>query len=84
MFQRFTSTRLISTDAECQGMRPGQWVTLTSGARGQYLGTTRAGVTVIRWQSGRFASTSSGGTTPQDDARNNRPLRQYAKRYGAK
>jgi hypothetical protein len=73
MFQRFTATVIADTEDQFRTLRPGQWFRTSSGARGQFLGITAAGVIVNRWQSGRFASTASGGTTPQDDARNNRP-----------
>lgn len=81
MFQRFQSSRLIFSDACLRALRPGQWVHNASASRGQYLGTTRAGVVVIRWQAGKF---SKQGASPQTDAKQNRTLRQYAKTYGAK
>ncbi len=81
MFQRFQPSRLIFTDTDLQSLRPGQWVRNTAGARGQYLGTTAAGVVVIRWQNGKFGTQ---GNTPQTDARQNGTLRKYAKTYNAR
>ena len=81
MFQRFQSTRLIFTETDFASMRPGQWVKNTAGARGQYLGTTAAGVVVIRWQHGKFGTQ---GANVRTDARQNGTLRRYAKVYGSR
>ncbi len=81
MFQRFQSTRLIANESELSTCRPGQWVKLQSGARGQYMGTTAQGVIVVRWQRVKFGTQ---GATPQTDARQNGTLRTYAKTYGAR
>ena len=80
MFQRFQSTRLILTENELADCRPGQWVRLTNGARGQYLGTTTQGVIVVRWQRIKFGTQ---GKDQRTDARQNGILRQYARTYGA-
>lgn len=55
----------------------GQWIRdNATGSRGQFLGVTTAGTVVIRWQKdGNFA---------RRDAKANKPLRTYAKIYGAK
>ena len=50
----------------------GQWITLPSGARGQYLGETHAGP-VINWVRDKFT---------QQHAKANKALRQYARVYG--
>lgn len=72
----FVSTVRIVTESQFDGMKPGQWVMFDSGVRGQYLGTTRAGVRAIRYQKdGKFTKV---------DARANKPLRAYAKIYGSK
>lgn len=81
MFQRFTQTRLIANESELSTCRPGQWVKLQSGARGQYLGTTQQGVIVIRWQRELFGKQGADNRT---DARQNAILRQYARTYGAR
>ncbi len=81
MNRLFTAAVPFTGNAQAATLRPGQWVYLESGARGQFLGVTRAGVTVIRWQHGKFGTQ---GATPQTDARQNRTLRTYAKVYGAR
>lgn len=73
---RYTSTKRI-IGYNFHGLQPGQWVSLDN-TRGQYLGTTRAGSEVIRWQQ------SDGPSFSKRDAQANKPLRQFAKRYGAK
>lgn len=59
------------------GLQAGQWVRVDQ-ARGQYLGTTRAGAHVIRWQQ------ADSDKFSMRDAKANKPLRQYAKLYAAK
>lgn len=73
---QFQNTRRV-IGYNFSGIQPGQWVALDD-QRGQYLGTTSAGTVVIRWQqqdAPRFA---------KRDAQANKPLRAYAKRYGAR
>jgi hypothetical protein len=55
----------------------GQWVQdNATGSRGQFLGVTARGTVIVRWQrDGNFA---------RRDAKANKPLRDYAKIYGAK
>lgn len=81
MRQLFTASQLFTSNEAAATMRPGQWVHTEYGARGQFLGVTRAGVTVIRWQSGKFGTQ---GATQQTDARQNGTLRTYAKVYGSR
>ena len=81
MRQRFTAAVLFTGHAQAATLRPGQWIYLESGARGQFLGVTSTGVTVTRWQSGKFGTQ---GATPQTDARQNATLRKYAKVYGSR
>lgn len=72
----YKPTMLVSTTAAMHTLRAGQWIVTDMGQRGQYLGTTAAGTTVIRWQQrNRFTKV---------DARANKPLRQFAKVYGSK
>ncbi len=66
---RFTQTRVLATVAQLHSLQPGQWIQFVDGPRGQYLGTTAAGVECIRWQNGKFG---------KQNAKQNRPLRQYA------
>lgn len=71
---QFTITRVIPSIVHLHGLQPGQWVQFPDGPRGQYLGTTSAGVECIRWQNGKFTKVN---------AKQNRPLRQYAKLCGS-
>lgn len=73
----FQTTRRIH-GYNFSGLKPGQWISLDDGSRGQYLGTTRAGSVVVRWQQ------SDGPKFAKRDAQANKPLRAFAKRYGAK
>lgn len=73
---QFKQTRRI-VGYNFNGIQPGQWVALDD-QRGQYLGTTRAGTVVIRWQQ------QDAPSFGKRDAKANKPLRQYAKQYGAK
>lgn len=73
---QFKNTHRV-TGYNFAGIQPGQWVSLDD-QRGQYLGTTAAGSHVIRWQQ------ADGKTFSKRDAKNNKPLRAYAKTYGAK
>jgi len=57
-------------------MQVGQWFRWNNGSRGQYMGTTAAGVDVVRMQAAKFGKA-------QDCARN-KLQRQYAKLHGAK
>lgn len=73
---QYKPTMLVSTSASLNTLRAGQWIVTDMGQRGQYLGTTAAGTTVIRWQQAeQFRKV---------DARANKPLRQFAKVYGSK
>lgn len=74
---QFKQTRTV-IGYNFNGIQPGQWVRLEDGTRGQYLGTTAAGSVVVRWQqqdAPKFA---------KRDAQANKPLRAFAKRYGAR
>ena len=72
---QFIKTQFIADVSMLRNMKPGQWVQFDSGNRGQYMGTTLAGVDVVRYQKqGNFARV---------DAKANKPLREYAKLYGA-
>jgi hypothetical protein len=67
---------LIHADGINGGIKPGQWVADSTGIRGQYLGKTRAGTIVIRWQNGKFGSRA--------DTRSNHLLREFAKVNGSR
>ena len=69
MIGQFTKTILVSSIGDFSRIKIGQWVETEMGQRGQYLGQSKAGVTVIRWQSGKF---------DKSDAFNNAHLRRFA------
>lgn len=66
---RFINTVLVSSIGDFSRVKVGQWVQTETGSRGQYLGKTQAGVTVIRWESEKFNKRS---------AYNNAHLRRFA------
>lgn len=70
---RFINTVLVSSIGDFSRVKVGQWVQTETGSRGQYLGKTEAGVTVIRWQQGKFCSVN------KSDVFNNKWLRLFAK-----
>lgn len=74
--QKYQPTIRIFSDSEFGKLKAGQWIVNSAGSRGQYLGITRQGVVVIRWQPGIFGA--------KRDTRNNANLRRYAKDYGSK
>lgn len=76
MQKRYTSTVRVFSDACFAALKPGQWVSMQGGARGQYLGTTARGVIVVRYQPDTFGK--------RRDCTNNRALRTYAKDYGSR
>lgn len=58
-------------------IKPGQWVSdINCGIRGQYLGKTKSGAIVIRWQNNKFGSKA--------DCKSNNLLREFAKVNGSK
>jgi hypothetical protein len=67
---QYTKTILVSSIGEFSGIKPGQWVQIETGSRGQYLGKSRAGVDVIRWENSKFDARS---------AVQNKHLRNFAK-----
>ena len=54
----------------------GQWVMLDGDIKGQYLGTTKAGTVVMRYQHNKFGKL--------EDCRSNWALRQFALINGSK
>lgn len=70
---QFKSTVLVSSIDSFDGIKIGQWIVTEMGQRGQYLGKTQAGVTVVRWQNGKFCSIN------KSDVYNNKWLRKFAK-----
>lgn len=72
---KFKSTVIVK-DYDFRGIQPGQWVKVSGqDIRGQYLGTTARGTEIVRWQNDNFARV---------DAKANKPLREFAKLYGAR
>lgn len=72
---KFVKTQLFTGT---ESPKIGQWVKTELGQRGQYLGLTRSGTLVIRWQH------SDASKFSKRDAVNNKHLRAFAKTYGAK
>lgn len=66
----------IFSELQFDSMHPGQWFRWNNGARGQWLGKTRAGVDAVRYQSDKFGKVS--------DTKRNQLVRAWAKRNGAK
>lgn len=73
----FKRTLLVSSVAGFTGIKPGQWIQIETGSRGQYMGTTSSGAAVVRWQQGN-------AKFDRKDAMNNKHLRNFAKVYGSK
>lgn len=76
---KYTKTVTVPFADNLESLKIGQWfrVQTLGNMRGQYLGKTRAGVYVVRWQNESAKFTES-------DARANKSLRQFAKVYGSK
>lgn len=69
---KYQPTMLVSSIGNFEGIKPGQWVQIETGSRGQFLGHTKTGAVVIRWQNGKFCQTN------HNDVFNNRWLRKFA------
>jgi hypothetical protein len=73
---QYQKTLQISYVGEFPSLRIGQWFQFTETAqRGQYLGKTRFGTIVVRWQQRRVFR--------KPDARGNKQLRAFAKTNGS-
>jgi hypothetical protein len=74
---KYTTTRFV-TAASLQSDPPkiGQWVLIDGAIRGQYLGRTKTGAVVVRYQNGKFGSLA--------DTLSNHYLRQFAVVNGSK
>ena len=76
--QKFEKIKGISSfDNIPSTAKPGQWYIDGQSTRGQYLGRTSAGVTVINYK--RFT-----GQIDQPHMLANKALRGFAKRYGSR
>lgn len=73
---KYVKTITIFSELQFDSMQVGQWFKWHNGARGQWLGKTRAGVDYVRYQSGKFGSKS--------DCAHNALKRFSAKLHGAK
>ena len=71
----YQPTKLIINQTQFETIKPGQWISIDGQTRGQFLGKTKAGVIVIRYQSGNFGA--------KKDTQSNHLLRQYAIINGA-
>lgn len=73
---RFQNTKFVTLQSlENNPPKIGNWVLIDGVTRGQYLGKTKAGVIVVRYQNGKFGSKA--------DTKSNHYLRQFAKVNGA-
>jgi len=75
---KYTKTQTVSKEQQFTNMKPGQWFRWSGagGARGQYLGLTRSGMIVCRYQQGKFGKAS--------DLQRNKLQRQFAVQQGSK
>ncbi len=74
---KYTCTKLVSlASLETNPPKAGQWVLIDGAIKGQYLGRTKAGVVVVRYQNGKFGSIA--------DTQSNHLLRRFALVNGAK
>ena len=73
---KYAKTITIFSDLQFDSMKPGQWFQWHNGARGQWLGKTRAGVDAVRYQGGKFGKLA--------DTTRNKLVRKWAKLHGAK
>ena len=73
---KYAKTITIFSELQFDSMHPGQWFKWNNGARGQWLGKTRAGVDAVRYQADKFGKVS--------DTKRNHLVRAWAKRNGSK
>lgn len=71
----YAKTIFVSSISSLDNLKIGQWFQNEQNQRGQYLGKTNAGVSVVRWQNGKMQTR---------DVKANKPLRAFAKIYGSK
>lgn len=75
---KYQKTVTVYDLLQFDSLTPGQWIRWNNGAKGQWLGKTRSGVDVVRYQ-------------PEDrkwgqpvDCKRSAMLRKYAKSHGSK
>lgn len=74
---RYVKTVTIHNVQGFDGLKPGQWFCWANGgSRGQYMGTSRAGVDYVRHQQGKWGK--------KTDTQRAKLMRDSAKRHGAK
>ena len=73
---KYVKTITIFSELQFDSFKPGQWFQWHNGARGQWLGKTRAGVDAVRYQGGKFGKLA--------DTTRNKLVRKWAKQHGAK
>ncbi len=74
---KYVSTKFVTlASLETNPPKVGNWVMIDGAIRGQYLGKTKAGTIVVRYQNGKFGKLA--------DTKSNHYLRQFAKVNGAK
>jgi hypothetical protein len=74
---KYVKTRIIDTTTLQQNPpKIGQWVLIDGAIRGQYLGRTKTGAIVVRYQIGKFGDLA--------DTKSNHYLRMFAKVNGSK
>ena len=74
---KYAATKFVTTAGlQNNPPKPGQWVLIDGTIRGQYLGRTKTGAIVVRYQNGKFGSRA--------DTKSNHYLRQFAKVNGSK
>ena len=77
---RYTKTVVVYSPLCFDALKPGQWFQWAgadgNGSRGQWLGKTKAGADVVRYQSGKFGKFA--------DTKRNKLMRQWAKQNGSK
>lgn len=74
---KYLKTQFVNaTTLQQNPPKTGQWVLIDGAIRGQYLGRTKTGAVVVRYQNGKFGARA--------DTMSNHYLRQFAKVNGSK
>ena len=74
---KYTATKFVTTNSlQSNPPKVGQWVLIDGAIRGQYLGRTKNGSVVVRYQHGKFGKLA--------DTKSNHYLRMFALVNGSK
>ncbi len=74
---KYTQTKFVTlASLETNPPKVGNWVMIDGAVKGQYLGKTKVGTIVVRYQNGKFGKIA--------DTKSNHYLRQFALVNGAK